>query len=173
MWYDKLYYFAVLERGFFLMSSPKLTVAVLFGGASTEHDVSQLSVPSVLRELARDKYELLPVGITRSGEWFLYTGELSLITDGRWEQSNARTPCLLSPVPAHHGLMVQKADGWQPLRVDLVFPVLHGMNGEDGTLQGLLELARLPYVGCGVCCRICFRELAYKGEIPGVRKASF
>ncbi len=150
MWYDKLYYFAVLERGFFLMSSPKLTVAVLFGGASTEHDVSQLSVTSVLRELDRDKYELLPVGITRSGEWFLYTGELSLITDGRWEQSDARTPCLLSPVPAHHGLMVQKADGWQPLRVDLVFPVLHGMNGEDGTLQGLLELARLPYVGCGV-----------------------
>lgn len=150
MWYDKLYYFAVLERGFFLMSSPKLTVAVLFGGASTEHDVSQLSVTSVLRELDRDKYELLPVGITRSGEWFLYTGELSLITDGRWEQSDARIPCLLSPVPAHHGLMVQKADGWQPLRVDLVFPVLHGMNGEDGTLQGLLELARLPYVGCGV-----------------------
>ena len=74
MWYDKLYYFAVLERGFFLMSSPKLTVAVLFGGASTEHDVSQLSVTSVLRELDRDKYELLPVGITRSGEWFLYTG---------------------------------------------------------------------------------------------------
>ena len=67
MWYDKLYYFAVLERGFFLMSSPKLTVAVLFGGASTEHDVSQLSVTSVLRELDRDKYELLPVGITRSG----------------------------------------------------------------------------------------------------------
>ena len=150
MWYDKLYYFAVLERGFFLMSSPKLTVAVLFGGASTEHDVSQLSVTSVLRELDRDKYELLPVGITRSGEWFLYTGELSLITDGRWEQSDTRIPCLLSPVPAHHGLMVQKADGWQPLRVDLVFPVLHGMNGEDGTLQGLLELARLPYVGCGV-----------------------
>ena len=132
------------------MSSPKLTVAVLFGGASTEHDVSQLSVTSVLRELDRDKYELLPVGITRSGEWFLYTGELSLIADGRWEQSDARIPCLLSPVPAHHGLMVQKADGWQPLRVDLVFPVLHGMNGEDGTLQGLLELARLPYVGCGV-----------------------
>ena len=132
------------------MSSPKLTVVVLFGGASTEHDVSQLSVTSVLRELDRDKYELLPVGITRSGEWFLYTGELSLITDGRWEQSDARIPCLLSPVPAHHGLMVQKADGWQPLRVDLVFPVLHGMNGEDGTLQGLLELARLPYVGCGV-----------------------
>ena len=59
MWYDKLYYFAVLERGFFLMSSPKLTVAVLFGGASTEHDVSQLSVTSVLRELDRDKYRAL------------------------------------------------------------------------------------------------------------------
>lgn len=190
MWYDKLYYFAVLERGFFLMSSPKLTVAVLFGGASTEHDVSQLSVTSVLRELDRDKYELLPVGITRSGEWFLYTGELSLITDGRWEQSDARIPCLLSPVPAHHGLMVQKADGWQPLRVDLVFPVLHGMNGEDGTLQGLLELARLPYVGCGVTgsANCMDKDIAkrlfaaagiptargftvYRGEVPSPRRA--
>lgn len=132
------------------MSNPKLTVAVLFGGASTEHDVSQLSVTSVLRELDRDKYEILPVGITRAGEWFLYSGELSLITDGQWEQSGALTPCLLSPIPAHHGLLVQKPDGWQPVRVDVVFPVLHGMNGEDGTVQGLLELAQLPYVGCGV-----------------------
>lgn len=132
------------------MTSPKLTVAVLFGGASTEHDVSQLSVTSVLRELDRSKYEILPVGITRSGEWFLYTGDTALIADGRWQQSDDLTPCLLSPVPAHHGLLVQNADGWLPVRVDVVFPVLHGMNGEDGTVQGLLELAQLPYVGCGV-----------------------
>ena len=132
------------------MSHSKKVVAVLFGGASTEHDVSQLSVTSVLRELDRHKYKILPVGITREGEWFLYSGELEQITDGRWEQSNALTPCLLSPVPAHHGLLVQKAEGWQPVPVDVVFPVLHGMNGEDGTLQGLLELAKLPYVGCGV-----------------------
>ena len=150
MWYDKLYYSAVSERGFVLMSQEKLTVAVLFGGASTEHDVSRLSVSSVLRELNREKYEILPVGITRSGEWLLYSGDVSLIADGRWEQPELTTPCLLSPVPAHHGLMVQTPDGWQPRRVDVVFPVLHGMNGEDGTVQGLLELAQLPYVGCGV-----------------------
>lgn len=132
------------------MSSRKLTVAVLFGGASTEHDVSQLSVTSVLRELDPDKYDILPVGITRKGDWFLYSGELSLIADGRWEQSEALTPCLLSPVPAHHGLLIRKSGGWQPQRVDVVFPVLHGMNGEDGTVQGLLELAKLPYVGCGI-----------------------
>ena len=150
MWYDKLYYSAVSERGFVLMSQEKLTVAVLFGGASTEHDVSRLSVSSVLRELDREKYEILPVGITRSGEWLLYSGDVSLIADGRWEQPELTTPCLLSPVPAHHGLMVQTPDGWQPRRVDVVFPVLHGMNGEDGTVQGLLELAQLPYVGCGV-----------------------
>lgn len=132
------------------MSSRKLTVAVLFGGASTEHDVSQLSVTSVLRELDPDKYDILPVGITRKGDWFLYSGELSLIADGRWEQSEALTPCLLSPVPAHHGLLVRESGDWQPQRVDVVFPVLHGMNGEDGTVQGLLELAKLPYVGCGI-----------------------
>lgn len=132
------------------MSSRKLTVAVLFGGASTEHDVSQLSVTSMLRELDPDKYDILPVGITRKGDWFLYSGELSLIADGRWEQSEALTPCLLSPVPAHHGLLIRESGGWQPQRVDVVFPVLHGMNGEDGTVQGLLELAKLPYVGCGI-----------------------
>ena len=124
------------------MSSRKLTVAVLLGGASTEHDVSQLSVTSVLRELDPDKYDILPVGITRKGDWFLYSGELSLIADGRWEQSEALTPCLLSPVPAHHGLLIRESGDWQPQRVDVVFPVLHGMNGEDGTVQGLLELAR-------------------------------
>ena len=92
------------------MSSRKLTVAVLFGGASTEHDVSQLSVTSVLRELDPDKYDILPVGITRKGDWFLYSGELSLIADGRWEQSDALTPCLLSPVPAHHVCWSGKAE---------------------------------------------------------------
>ena len=78
------------------MSQEKLTVAVLFGGASTEHDVSRLSVSSVLRELDREKYEILPVGITRSGEWLLYSGDVSLIADGRWEQPELTTPCLLS-----------------------------------------------------------------------------
>ncbi|MDD6631108.1 MAG: D-alanine--D-alanine ligase [Faecalibacterium sp.] len=132
------------------MSKPRLTVAVLFGGASTEHDVSQLSATSVLQQLDPEKYEILPVGITRQGSWFLYTGEVSLIPDGRWAQSGALTPCLLSPDPAHHGLLVQTPEGWLPRRVDVVFPVLHGMNGEDGTVQGLLELAGIPYVGCGV-----------------------
>ena len=132
------------------MSKPRLTVAVLFGGASTEHDVSQLSATSVLQQLDPEKYEILPVGITRQGSWFLYSGEISLIADGRWAQSGALTPCLLSPDPAHHGLLVQTPEGWLPRRVDVVFPVLHGMNGEDGTVQGLLELACLPYVGCGV-----------------------
>ena len=126
------------------MSKPRLTVAVLFGGASTEHDVSQLSATSVLQQLDPEKYEILPVGITRQGSWFLYTGEISLIADGRWAQSGALTPCLLSPDPAHHGLLVQTPEGWLPRRVDVVFPVLHGMNGEDGTVQGLLELACLP-----------------------------
>ena len=132
------------------MSKPRLTVAVLFGGASTEHDVSQLSATSVLQQLDPEKYEILPVGITRQGSWFLYSGEISLIADGRWAQSDALTPCLLSPDPAHHGLLVQTPEGWLQRRVDVVFPVLHGMNGEDGTVQGLLELACLPYVRCGV-----------------------
>lgn len=132
------------------MSTQKLTIAVLFGGASTEHEVSRLSVTSVLNHLDREKYTVLPVGITREGNWFLYEGEESLIIDGAWQQSEAKCPCLLSPDPCHHGFLVQRGEGWETLPVDVLFPVLHGMNGEDGTVQGLFDLACIPYVGCGV-----------------------
>lgn len=133
------------------MSSQKLTVAVLFGGASTEHEVSRLSVTSVLAHLDREKYEIIPIGITHEGAWYRYFGDTALITDGRWEKEpGALQPVLPSADPAHHGFLAKSDTGWQALPVDVVFPVLHGKNGEDGTVQGLLELARIPYVGCGI-----------------------
>lgn len=130
----------------------KKTVAVLFGGASSEHEVSRMSVISVLREIDREKYEPIAVGITRSGRWFKYDGDVALIEDGSWEQQTGTLcSCVLSPSRDHHGLLVEGSDGrWSVLHIDVVFPVLHGRNGEDGSMQGLIEIAGIPYVGCGV-----------------------
>lgn len=129
----------------------KKTVAVVFGGVSSEHEVSRMSVTSVLSNIDCEKYEPVAVGITKDGRWLLYDGDASAIIDGSWEKrADSLSACVLSPDRAHHGLLVQSGGGWSVIRVDVVFPVLHGRNGEDGTIQGLLELAGIPYVGCGV-----------------------
>ena len=125
----------------------KLRIAVLFGGVSSEHEVSLLSAFSVLENLDPEKYDLLPVGITKEGRWLLFQGDRALLKNGGWEA--AGTPAFLSPDPGVHGLVVLRDDApAQILPVDCVFPVLHGKNGEDGTLQGLLRLSGIPYVGC-------------------------
>lgn len=132
------------------MVSSKITVAVLFGGVSSEHEVSRLSVTSVLEHLNRAKYSVMPVGITKDGRWFRYDGDPALIADGRWERTGQITPVVLTPSPELHGFLVRDEQGWRVHPIDVVFPVLHGKNGEDGTVQGLMDLARIPYVGCGV-----------------------
>lgn len=132
------------------MAVNKPTVAVLFGGVSTEHEVSRLSVTSVLEHLNRSKYNVIPIGITREGRWFRYDGDVALIADGKWEHSGQVTPAVLAPGADLHGFLFYEELGWKVTRVDLIFPVLHGKNGEDGTVQGLFELSRIPYVGCGV-----------------------
>ncbi|MBE6934874.1 MAG: D-alanine--D-alanine ligase [Ruminococcaceae bacterium] len=124
------------------------TLCVLFGGASTEHKVSCRSTESVLNQIDREKYHVITVGITRDGRWLRYMGgDPAEIRSGAWEQHPDNRPCCISPDTGVHGLMY--SDGTTE-RVDVIFPVLHGMNGEDGTMQGLFELARIPYVGCGV-----------------------
>ncbi|MEG1943313.1 MAG: D-alanine--D-alanine ligase, partial [Angelakisella sp.] len=130
----------------------KQTVAVLFGGVSSEHEVSRLSVTSVLRNLDSERYTAIMVGITRDGRWLCYDGDIAKIADGAWEKESGKlTPCVLSPDRATHGLLLLHAHGgFETLHADVVFPVLHGKNGEDGTVQGLLELAGIPYVGCDV-----------------------
>ncbi len=125
-----------------------LKLCVLFGGASTEHEVSCRSTESVLLHIHEEKYELITVGITRDGRWLRYKGgDPAEIRNGAWERHPANVPCCISPDKSVHGL--QYADG-STERIDVVFPVLHGTNGEDGTMQGLFELAGIPYVGCGV-----------------------
>ncbi len=125
---------------------------LLFGGRSAEHDVSRVSAASVARALDPDRYEIVPVAITPDGRWLLANAARELL-----ERSRAALPPALpvegEPVALPAGparAEVVPAEGGRPLAVDVVVPLLHGPYGEDGTVQGLLELAGLPYVGSGV-----------------------
>jgi D-alanine---(R)-lactate ligase len=135
----------------------RLKVGVIFGGASEEHPVSIKSAQEVARNLDTEKYEPFWIGITTGGEWRLCDGP-----DAGWENGNAR-PATLSPDRGVHGLLVMEQEGYETVRLDLVFPMLHGKLGEDGGIQGLLELSGIPYVGCDVQSSVvCMdKSLAY------------
>ena len=128
----------------------KKKICVLFGGASSEHEVSLMSATSVLTHMPTEKYEPVMVGITKSGHWLRYAGPICALKDGSWEKHPSCTPAFLSPDPSVHGLVLLQDGKTEIVRVDAVFPVLHGRFGEDGTVQGLLEMAQIPYVGCCV-----------------------
>src|SRR3954471_4901437 len=139
-----------------MVSSSKLRVAVLFGGRSAEHEISLLSARFVVESLDRSKYEPVLVGIDKSGHWLLQDEAylLSSARDPRLVKLNQAMPGLLLPPHPEASasanlLRTRTADG-PPLGVDVIFPVLHGPMGEDGTVQGLLELSGLPYVGSAV-----------------------
>lgn len=123
----------------------KIRVCCLFGGVSTEHKVSLSSVTSVLENIDRNKYEPIMLGITRSGRWLLYEGDISAIKSGEWERDERYvTDAFISPSRTER--CIRTCDG-RIIPIDAVFPVMHGANCEDGTLQGLLTLADIPYVG--------------------------
>ena len=125
----------------------KLSVCVLFGGMSPEHEVSLRSAESVLNHLDPGKYNIVPVGITKDGDWILYGGtDYSLLPSGEWQSYPGNRRAAISPVRGQ-GLLSFEGDCVVRERLDVVFPVLHGENGEDGAMQGLLQLAGIPYVG--------------------------
>jgi len=154
-----------------------LKLAVLFGGVSSEHDVSRVSAASVLRNLDKTSYEIYAVGITRDGRWLYYPGyDESHIEDGTWEEEKTLLPAVLSPDRMTHGLLLLRDGAAETVRLDCVFPVLHGAGGEDGTIQGLLALADLPCVGCGVaaCANAMDKSLTkILAETAGVRQARY
>lgn len=124
-------------------------VLVLFGGVSSEHDVSLNSASSVIKNIPADKYEVIPMGITKDGRCYIYSGSPDMLPGGKWlEDEENLEPAVISSDRAHHGI-IRLGNGAEIERIDVVFPVLHGKNGEDGTMQGLLEIAGIPYVGCG------------------------
>lgn len=128
----------------------KLRLAVIFGGQSSEHEVSLLSADSILQHLDREKYEVLPVGVTKDGRWLLVKENGSPLAAGGWDDPARSVPAFLPPDPSVGGLVLLGGDGSARVQpVDCVFPALHGKNGEDGTIQGLFQLSGIPYVGCG------------------------
>ena len=125
----------------------KLSVCVLFGGMSPEHEVSLRSAEAVLNHMNPEKYNIFPVGITREGDWVLFGGtDYSQLPTGQWLQEPRNRRAAISPVRGQ-GLLSFEGDCVVRERIDVVFPVLHGENGEDGAMQGLLQLAGIPYVG--------------------------
>lgn len=125
----------------------KLSVCILFGGMSPEHEVSLRSAESVLNNIDHKKYNIFPVGITKEGDWILFTGkDYSMLPSGEWKTYPGNRRAALSPVRGQ-GLLSFEGDCVVRERIDVVFPVLHGENGEDGAMQGLLQMAGIPYVG--------------------------
>lgn len=121
---------------------------IIFGGVSSEHDVSVVSASSVIANAPTEKYNIIKMGITKDGRWFKYDGDVSNLPEDKWiEDTENLTRAIISPDRNDHGIIVF---GEKPevIRIDVVFPVLHGKNGEDGTIQGFLQLAGIPFVGC-------------------------
>lgn len=137
-----------------MANAPKIRVAVLFGGRSAEHEISLLSARFVLESLDRDRFEPVLVGIDKEGRWRIQEAALLLAAsrDPGLQRLDAGMPgALIPPHPTGSGETLLTIDGdAPPIAVDVVFPVLHGPMGEDGCVQGLLELAGVPYVGAGV-----------------------
>lgn len=154
----------------------KLSVCVLFGGMSPEHEVSLRSAESVLNHLNQEKYNVFPVGITKNGDWVLYGGkDYSKLPSGEWLHCEANRRAAISPVRGQ-GLLSFEGDCVVRERIDVAFPVLHGENGEDGAMQGLLQLAGIPYVGSNVVASAtCMDKTLMKlvADCAGIRQAAW
>lgn len=128
----------------------KLKLAIIFGGQSSEYPVSLHSVASLLSQIHKERYEILMIGISQDGKWYHYQGTVEAIEHDQWLRKETCEEVVLSCSTAHKGFLCLKEDQrYETLAVDCIFPVLHGKNGEDGTIQGLFELSGIPYVGCG------------------------
>lgn len=150
----------------------KLNVAVFFGGCSSEYSVSLSSASGVILNLDNEKYSPVMIGITKEGSWYYYDGPIDLLLNDTWYSSNYCTPAVLSPNHGEKSLLLLKEDGITKIPIDVALPVLHGRNGEDGTLQGMLEMADIPLAGCGtLSSALCMdKDRAHKlVSLAGVR----
>lgn len=151
-------------------------IAVLFGGCSSEYEVSLESAYAVISHMDREKYEPVLIGITREGKWYLYQGEWEHIPEDTWHMQKECKPAVILPDKELHGIMVYGKDNPKDkpeyISLDGALPILHGKNGEDGTVQGVLELADIPLIGCNtMSSAICMdKETAHRlAEACGVK----
>lgn len=163
----------------------KLRVGVVFGGRSGEHEVSVRSAKSVIEALDQDKYEVVPIAITKTGKWLspadssnLLPGEIKQLIPRAIVEGASEDVAIIGD-PSHKGLISLDGESFNSQPLDVVFPVLHGTYGEDGTLQGLLEMAGVPYVGCGVLASSCgmdkvtMKALFHEAGLPICKYAWF
>lgn len=151
----------------------KKKLAVIFGGQSSEHIVSCMSAVNVIEQIDAEKYDLLLIGITEEGHW-LKTNSVEDIRSEAWRES--RTEAIISPDATKQCILLKEGGHYTEIKIDAVFPVLHGLFGEDGTIQGLFELARIPYVGCGVLSSAVSMDKLYTKIIVddlGIRQADY
>lgn len=151
----------------------KKNIAVIMGGRSSEYEVSLVSASTVIDSIDKDIYNITMIGITKDGKWKLIPS-LEALKDGSWISNNITV--FLNPDTGSKELLIIEDEQLTRKHIDVVFPVLHGMNGEDGTIQGLFELARIPYVGCGVLTSACAMDKFYTKIIVdsiGIRQAKF
>ena len=152
----------------------KKQVAVIFGGKSSEHEVSCHSVLNVIKGFSPEKYEIHLIGITKEGHW-IYVPDATAIEDGSWY--NGKKTAIISPDAINSGIYVCDDEGhYERQKIDVIFPVLHGKFGEDGTIQGVFEMSGIPYVGCGVLSSsVSMDKISTKifVEKLGIRQAKF
>lgn len=152
----------------------KKVVAVLFGGQSSEHEISKKSAFTIISNLSKDKYSVLPIYISKEGQWKIYDGPIENICNTEWEVYSINA--IISPDVSHKGIIRIVGDKIKIMPIDVVIPVLHGKWGEDGTIQGVLELAKIPYVGCGVLSSaVCMDKLYTKiiANSIGIEQANY
>ncbi len=154
----------------------KKNLCVLFGGKSSEYFVSCKSALTIIGSINREKYNLILVGITQTGDWYLYEDSVDLLPGGKWVESEKKSPAAFITHSAYRGLTVFRENGLEQVDVDVVFPVLHGKNGEDGTVQGLLDMMEIPYVGCGLLSSAVSMDKSYTKiavDTLGIRQADY
>ena len=146
---------------------------MVFGGQSSEHIVSCMSAINVIKNIDTERYDVTLIGITEEGKWLL-VDSVEQIEDESWRKNT--TTAILSPDATEKSVIVLKDGKAEMIRIDVVFPVLHGLWGEDGTIQGIFELAKIPYVGCGVLASSVSMDKVYTKQIvdhTGVRQAAY
>lgn len=126
----------------------KKKIGIIFGGNSPEHDVSLESAYSVIANMNKEKYDKILIGITKEGNWYKYEGDIENIKNNTWEQEGKCTKIVVSANTSDRGI-IELENNNKLTKLDAIFPVLHGSNGEDGTVQGLIELSGIPLIGCG------------------------
>lgn len=142
---------------------------IIFGGVSSEHNVSLLSATSVIKNTPKDKYNVVMLGISKDGEMYLYTGDVENLAEDRWlsDKENLKR-ATISTNHSDKGILVLDDGKYELIKIDVCYPVLHGKNGEDGTMQGLLTIAGIPYVGCNTMASAVCMDKAMTNAICDV-----